>query len=305
MFIKVLGSAAGGGFPQANCSCRNCADVRAGKPGLTRRTQSSLAVSADGSRWALLNASPDLRQQIEGTPELAPRDGQGPRSSPIAAVVLTNGDVDHVAGLLSLREGFTFSLYASERVLAALAANPIFNVLDPSHVSRIALPLGRSVEVMPGIGIEAFAVPGKVALYMEDKAAGPSFGTQAGDTLGLKVSDLSGRQAFFYIPGCAKVDADLAERVMGAALVLFDGTLYTDHELIAQGLSAKTGGRMGHIAMAGSDGSMAAFRTLNVKQRVYVHMNNSNPALREGSSEQRAVEQAGWEIAHDGMEIRL
>ena len=129
MIIKVLGSAAGGGFPQANCNCRNCADVRAGRPGLRRRTQSSLAVSADGKRWVLLNASPDLRQQIEATPELAPRPDGGARSSPISAVVLTNGDVDHVAGLLSLREGFTFSLHASERVLSVLAANPIFNVL--------------------------------------------------------------------------------------------------------------------------------------------------------------------------------
>ena len=305
MFIKVLGSAAGGGFPQANCNCRNCADVRAGRPGLTRRTQSSLAVSADGLRWALLNASPDLRQQIEATPELAPREGQGPRSSPIAAVVLTNGDVDHVAGLLSLREGFTFRLFASERVLAALAANPIFNVLDRNHVSHVALPLGRSVEVMPGIAVEAFAVPGKVALYMEDETAGPTFGTQAGDTLGLKVSDLSGPQAFFYIPGCAEVDAALAERVTGAALVLLDGTLYTDDELITQGLSAKTAKRMGHVAMAGPDGSMAALQSLDVKRRVYVHMNNSNPALREDSPEHGAVEQADWEIACDGMEIRL
>lgn len=305
MIIKVLGSAAGGGFPQANCNCRNCADVRAGKPGLKVRTQSSLAVSPDGVRWVLLNASPDLRRQIEVTPELAPAAGQGPRSSPIAAVVLTNGDVDHVTGLLSLREGFTFGLYGSERVLAVLAANPIFNVLDGSRVRRRALPLDRSIEVAPGLLVEAFAVPGKIALYLEDESAGPSFGTQAGDTLGLKVSDPAGRRAFFYIPGCAAVDQALATRVQGAALVLFDGTLYTDDELIAQGLSAKTGKRMGHISMAGPDGSMAAFQTLNVKRRIYVHMNNSNPALREDSPERAAVGRAGWEVAYDGLEIRL
>lgn len=305
MIVRVLGSAAGGGFPQANCNCRNCADVRAGKPGLRRRTQSSLAVSPDGVRWVLLNASPDLRQQIEATPELAPRGDHGPRSSPIAAAVLTNGDVDHVAGLLSLRESFAFSLFASDRVLAVLATNPIFNVLDRSRVSRVPLPLGESAEVVHGLRIEAFAVPGKVALYMEDETAGPSLGTQAGDTLGLKVSDPMGRRSFFYIPGCAAVDSSLAGRVTGAALVLFDGTLYTDNELIAQGLSAKTGKRMGHISMAGPDGSMAAFETLGVKRRIYVHMNNSNPVLREDGPERAAVERAGWEIAHDGMEIRL
>jgi pyrroloquinoline quinone biosynthesis protein B len=305
MIVKVLGSAAGGGFPQANCNCRNCALVRAGKPGLEARTQSSLAVSPDGERWVLLNASPDLRQQIGATPQLAPRSSQGPRSSPIVAVVLTNGDVDHVAGLLSLREGFSFGLYASERVLAVLAANPIFNVLDRSRVPHLTLPLDESIEVMPGLQVEAFAVPGKVALYMEDETAGPTLGTQAGDTLGLKVSEAAGRQSFFYIPGCAAVDAALVEHLGDAALVLFDGTLYTDDELITQGLSAKTAKRMGHIAMAGPDGSMAAFQALNVTRRIYVHMNNSNPVLREDSPERAAVEQAGWEIAHDGLEIRL
>ena len=305
MIIKVLGSAAGGGFPQANCNCRNCADVRAGKPGLRRRTQSSLAVSPDGLRWVLLNASPDLRQQIEATPALAPRGGEGLRSSPIAGVVLTNGDVDHVAGLLSLREGFRFSLYASERVCAALAANPIFNVLDSSRVPRLALAFDRSTEVTAGLEIEAFAVPGKIALYMEDQAAGPSVGTEAGDTLGLRVSDPARGAAFFYIPGCAAVNAALAARLSGAALVLFDGTLYTDDELIAQGLSTKTGTRMGHISMAGPEGSIAAFGPLDVKRRIYVHMNNSNPVLREGSPERATVEVAGWEIAWDGMEIRL
>ncbi len=305
MIIKVLGSAAGGGFPQANCNCRNCADVRAGRPGLRRRTQSSLAVSPDGARWALLNASPDLRQQIEATPALAPRGGEGPRSSPICAVVLTNADVDHVAGLLSLREGLPFDLHASARVLGALAANPIFDVLDAGRVRRVPLALERRVEVTPGLGIEAFPVPGKVALYLEDRQAGTSFGTQAGDTLGLKVSDLSSGSAFFYVPGCAHLDAPLAARLAGAPLVLFDGTLYTDEEMVAQGLSDKTGARMGHIAMSGAHGSIAAFAALGVKRRIYVHINNSNPVLREDGPERGQVEAAGWEVAHDGMEIRL
>ena len=151
MIIKVLGSAAGGGFPQANCNCCNCADVRAGDPQLVARTQSSLAVSRDGETWALLNASPDIRQQINAMPELAPRPDQALRYSPIKSVVLTNGDVDHVAGLLSLREGFPFTLYATSRVLAALAANSIFNVLDRACVPRIALALGKSFQTANGL----------------------------------------------------------------------------------------------------------------------------------------------------------
>ena len=307
MIIKVLGSAAGGGFPQANCNCRNCADVRAGRPGLSPRTQSSLAVSGDGKHWLLLNASPDIRQQINATPELAPRPGSGPRASPIVAVALTNGDVDHVAGLLSLREGLSFSLYASQRVLGVLAANSIFNVLSPQHVARVALPLDQRIAVSGGLAVEAYAVPGKIALYLEQ--AGPGFGTREGDSIGLEVSDPASGAAFHYIPGCAAIDASLARRLRGARLVLFDGTLYTDEEMIAQGLSKKTGRRMGHISMSGPpgsvEGSMAAFAALGVERRIYVHMNNSNPALREDSSERAEVERAGWEIAHDGVEIRL
>jgi pyrroloquinoline quinone biosynthesis protein B len=314
MLIKVLGSAAGGGFPQVNCNCRNCADARLGVPGLSPRTQSSLAVSRDGQAWALLNASPDLRQQLGATPELAPRADAGVRSSPIEAVVLTNGDVDHVAGLLSLREGLAFTLYASERVLAALAANSIFDVLDRRLVRRVPLPLGEPAELSGpgaslglglGLTLEAFPVPGKIPLYLEDAAAGGCFGTRQGDTVGLSIGDPAVGTCFSYVPGCAAVDADLARRLRGSALAFFDGTLYTDDEMVAQGLSTKTGRRMGHIAMSGRDGSIAAFRSLDVKRRIFVHLNNSNPVLREGGPERAEVEAAGWEVAFDGMEIRL
>lgn len=310
MLIKVLGSAAGGGLPQINCNCRNCTGVRRGERGLTARSQSSVAVSADGRRWVLLNASPDLRQQVAATPELMPGHERGPRHSPLEAVALTNGDLDHVAGLLSLREGIPFAIYASAEVLAALDANSVFNALDRGIVPRVAIANGGPVRLgtsHDGLGLllEAFPVPGKVALYLEDTAAGPNFGTREGDTLGFKIIDAATGTSFFFIPGCAAVDANLAARLRGAELVLFDGTLYTDNEMVTQGLSAKTGKRMGHISMSGPDGSMAAFASLDVRRRVYVHMNNSNPALREGSPERRAVEAAGWEVAFDGMEIRL
>jgi pyrroloquinoline quinone biosynthesis protein B len=309
MLIKVLGSAAGGGFPQINCNCRNCADVRRGMPVLRARTQSSLAVTGNGESWVLLNASPDLRQQVAATPELAPLASAGARTSPIKAVVLTNGDVDHIAGLLSLREGLAFSIYATERVLQTLAANRIFDVLDGRLVERVPLIDGRPIELTgggayTGLTLEAFPVPGKVALYLEDPAA-PGFGTREGDTIGLRVADAATGAELFYVPGCAKVDPDLAERLRSAALVLFDGTLYSDGEMIAQGLSSKTGGRMGHISMSGAEGSLAAFSGLGVKRRIFVHLNNSNPALREDSPERRAVEAAGWEVAFDGMEIPL
>jgi pyrroloquinoline quinone biosynthesis protein B len=304
MDIKVLGSAAGGGLPQVNCCCPNCADCRAGRQGLSARTQSSVAVSCDGDAWVLLNASPDLRQQVAATPELTPRAGHGARSSPIQAVVLTNGDVDHVAGLLSLREGVQFSLYASSRVLAALADNSIFTVLDSGRVPRIELPQNGALEVAAGLTVEALAVPGKVALYLESGAS-PAIGTREGDTIGLKVCEPASGAAFYYIPGCAAVDTVLASRLRGASLVLFDGTLYTDEEMIAQGLSKKTGTRMGHISMAGPQGSLAAFAALDVTRRVYVHLNNSNPVLRDDSPERAEVERAGWEVAFDGMEIGL
>jgi pyrroloquinoline quinone biosynthesis protein B len=308
MLIKVLGSAAGGGFPQINCNCRNCSDARLGRPGLKPRTQSSVAVSGDGEAWVLLNASPDLRQQVAATPALAPQAGAGKRASPVKAVVLTNGDVDHLAGLLSLREGFAFTIYATERVLAALAGNGIFDVLDSRLVRRVPLTTGKPTELVGdgaplGLAVEAFTVPGKVALYLEDPDAGPGFGTRAGDTIGVRVVDRTSGAAFFYIPGCAEVDAALAERLRRASLVLFDGTLYTDQEMIAQGLSGKTGKRMGHISMSGPEGSIAAFRDLGVKRRIFVHINNSNPALRENSPERYEVERAGWELAYDGMEI--
>jgi pyrroloquinoline quinone biosynthesis protein B len=300
MIIKVLGSAAGGGFPQANCNCRNCTDVRRGVPGLEPRTQSALAASANGRSWVLLNASPDLRQQIAATPELWPAPGGPARSSPINAVVLSNGDVDHVAGLLSLREGIAFTLHASAGVHAALASNSIFDVLDARSVERAVLPLDRPVQLAGGLSIEAFTVPGKVALYLEGKAD-----TGDGDTLGLKLTDLGSGAAAFYIPACAAVDATLAQRLRNAALVLFDGTLYTNEEMIAQGLSSKTGRRMGHISMSGPEGSIAALADLGVRRKVFVHINNSNPVLRQDSPERRTVEQAGWEVASDGMEIRL
>lgn len=307
MQILVLGSAAGGGFPQWNCNCSNCRRARSGDSAAPSRTQSSLAVSADGERWVLLNASPDLRQQIGANAALHPR--QGARHSPIAAVVLSNGDIDHVAGLLSLRENQPFAIYASDRVQDVLRGNTVFNVLNPTIVARRTLALDQPIDVRDakdnplGLRVTAFAVPGKVALYMENAAAGPGFGTQSGDTIGLEVA--SGRHRFFYLPACAALSSELATRLQGAPLVFFDGTLWQDDEMISMGVGTKTGRRMGHMSISGEDGSLAAFASLGVQRRIYVHINNTNPILIAGSPERLQVEAAGWEVAYDGMETRL
>lgn len=310
MLIRILGAAAGGGFPQWNCSCRNCADVRAGKPGFRPRTQCSLAVSANGADWVLLNTAPDLRQQINDTPELGARANGSLRNSPIKAAVLTGGDVDFVAGLLNLRELQPFSVYASSRVLETLAANSVFNVLDPKVVARRELPLDRPVAIEgagadTGLVVEAFAVPGKIALYLESGSDTDNYGSREGDAIGLKVSAPANGTYFFYVPGCAVVDAELAARIRGAPLLFFDGTLYTDDEMIRQGLMQKTGARMGHISISGPEGSIAQVAPLDVGRKIYVHINNSNPVLDDNSPERRATEAAGWEVGYDGMEIRL
>jgi pyrroloquinoline quinone biosynthesis protein B len=307
MLVRVLGSAAGGGFPQWNCACRNCADVRKGVPGLAARSQSSLAVSADGVNWCLLNASPDLRAQIGSVPALAPSVEYGARFSPLKSVILTNGDVDHIAGLINLREGQRFQLYASERILAVVAANPIFGVLADGIVTRTVLKSGARFEPAgcPGLAVEMFTVPGKIALYLEDGAAGPNFGSDDGDVVGLKLMDRATGAFACYIPGCAEVNSALIDHIEGAAALFFDGTLFTDDEMIAQGLSPKTGARMGHISISGEDGSIARLAGVDAGRRIFIHINNSNPILRETGPERQSVESAGWEVAYDGMELSL
>ena len=305
MKIRILGSAAGGGFPQWNCNCRNCRSVRAGAEGFSARTQSSVAVSADGRSWLLLNASPDLRQQMASTPALWPDAKGGARGSPIAAVALTNADVDHVAGLLNLREGQAFDLYASGRALDAVQSNGIFDVLAPGVVARRELALEVETEIRgTGLRLEAFAVPGKVALYLETGSAA-DFATGEGDTLGLRVVESATGKAFFYVPGCARLDERLRRRLTGAELVLFDGTLWSEDEMIAQGLMPKTGSRMGHVNMSGTDGSIAAFGSLGVRRKVYIHINNSNPVLDSHSRERAEANAAGWLIGEDGMGFDL
>lgn len=298
--VVVLGAAAGGGFPQWNANNSACRRARAGDPDALPRTQCSIAVSGDDDAWTIVNASPDLRQQIEARPFLHPR--QALRDTPIGGVILTGGEVDAVAGLLHLRESQRFTLFATARVHAALRANPIFDALSPAFVERHSVALDRSFDLPGGVVAELFSVPGKVALYLE-REGGDLVG-EAEDTVGLRLSDKSGATCYF-IPGCARLPPDIADRLRGADVVFFDGTLWTDDEMIREGSGAKSGHRMGHMSLADSTGTIEAFRELGVRRKVLIHINNSNPVLLADSPERAIAEKAGWDVAYDGMEIVL
>lgn len=304
IYAVVLGAAAGGAFPQWNSNAAPCRRARAGDLAARPCTQASLAVSADGRHWVLLNASPDLRQQIEQTPALHPRDGL--RSTPIAAVVLTGGDVDAIAGLLTLRERQPLAVLATATVHDVLDANPVFEVLNRAIVARLRMVLDVPTPVFlvdgtpSGLTVELFAVPGKVPLYMEASDEMPAL-QEDGTTVGAAVSD--GIATLFYIPGCAAMTPRLAARLRGADAVFFDGTLWSDDEMVRAGLGPKTGRRMGHMSVSGPDGTLAAFEGLGVRRRVLLHINNSNPILLEDSPERAAVNAAGWDVAWDGMEV--
>jgi pyrroloquinoline quinone biosynthesis protein B len=306
--VVVLGAAAGGGIPQWNCGCPVCLAARTEHPEL-QSTQASIAISADGYHWFLVNASPDLRQQLIATPQLHPAPGQL-RHSPIAGVILTNGEIDAVAGLLSMREGWPFTIYAHNKVLAILGTNSIFNVLSEKNVRRQPIEEDKTFEpVLPdgspsGIEVLPFAVAGKSAWYLEGKAH-PAGDTGAGDTLGLRIRDKATGRFFYFLAACAEVSDELKSRLAGAPLVFFDGTVWRDDELIVAGLGNKTGHGMGHIAMSGDGGAIAALAGLDIDRKVFLHINNSNPALLHDSAERKTAERAGWQIPADGTEFTL
>ncbi len=293
----VLGSAAGGGFPQWNCNCPVCALAWAGDPRVSQRGQASIAVSTDGQNWLLCNASPDLRTQILDTPALHPQ--RGLRHSPIRAVLLTGAEIDQAAGLLTLRERQDLALYGTPATLAAIADNPMFGALHPDKVRWHALSIGETIAPVPGLSLEIFTVPGKVPLYLEDGA--PEIGESAVN-VGVELS--AGDRRLLYIPGAAGVTEPMRERMRRADAILFDGTLFTDDEMIALRAGEKTGMRMGHMPMEGPAGSLAALAELPAR-RIFIHINNTNPVLIAGSPARQRVEAAGFEVAFDGMEIVL
>jgi pyrroloquinoline quinone biosynthesis protein B len=292
----VLGAAAGGGFPQWNCRCAVCQLAWNGDARVKPRTQASLAVSSDGCSWVVLNASPDLRAQLQATPALHPRGS--PRGSPITAIVLTGAEIDQTAGLLHLRERGVFGLFATPETLEAVNTNPMFGVLADDVVKRQAVSPGQPFEPAADVEIVLFTVPGKVPLYLEGD--NPELCTETAANVGAEIQ--SGGKRIVYVPSAAALTPDLMTRFASADVLFFDGTLYRDDEMIASKTGTKTGRRMGHMPIDG--GSLAALARVG-KRRIYIHINNTNPILVEGSPERRNVLQAGFEIAEDGMEIAL
>jgi len=292
----VLGSAAGGAFPQWNCRCPVCERAWSGDPRVRMRTQAGIAVSAGDGRWTLINASPDLGQQIRATRALHPQSGL--RGSPIDAVVLTGAEIDQIAGLLSLRESTPFTLYATPASHAAVAGNAMFDAL--TMMTRRAVDPGERFMLSGGIDAELFMVPGKVPLYLEGD--NPDVDTESAANVGVELERDGARLVF--VPGAAAVTEAMRARFARADAVLFDGTLFTDDEMLRARLGQKTGRRMGHMPIDGADGTLRAFEGISAR-RILIHINNTNPIHIAGSPERNKVEAAGWQVAEDGVEIVL
>jgi len=254
-------------------------------------------VSVDGKSWALLNCSPDILEQIGKTKALHP--ARGKRHSPITSVILTNGDIDHIGGLLSLREKQPLKIWAAAKVLKQLSENPIFAVLDRQLVSLHEVTPDTPFSPLHGLAIELFTVPGKVPLYREENDM-PSI-SRDGNTFGLHMR--AGEAKLSYLPGCGEIDEKLLHDLAKTQILFFDGTLFTDDEMIKNRTGEKTGRRMGHVSVSGADGTIEKLQSLPAKQRIFIHMNNTNPMLIDGSAQHKAVAAQGWQVGADGMEF--
>jgi len=297
LWVRVLGSAAGGGFPQWNCACPPCDAVRTGSRPARPRTQSSIAVSPDHRRWFLLNASPDVHAQIERSPALRPSAG---RAVPLEAVLLTDAELDHTLGLLLLREGRGLRLHCTEAVYEALHdVNSLLRTLETyCPVTWHPVVPGDDVALCDGLSYRAFDVPTtKRARFGPDDAPGR--------VVGYRLSGEDGRSVV-YLPGVQELTPGVLEAVDGCDCLLVDGTCWSDDELIRLGLAARTSRDMGHMPIGGPDGSLARLSSPPAARRtLYLHINNTNPILIEDSPERRAVESHGMEVAVDGMELRI
>ena len=296
MWLRVLGSAAGGGSPQWNCGCPVCAAVRSGAG--VARTQSSVAVSADGRSWFLINASPDVRAQIEASPALHPR---GDRTTPLEAVLLTDAELDHTLGLLLLREA-----RAVHVVRDAGGAQDTARRLGGAAHARALLPRssgGRSCPaptspLADGLSCRAFDVP-----TTKRDRFGPA--ADHGRVVGYRLTDERSGGTLVYLPGVQALTPGVRAEIEGCDCLLIDGTCWRDDELVRLGLAGKTSREMGHLPIDGPDGSLAQLPSLGVGRTIFVHMNNTNPVLLADTPERRAVEDSGIDVAMDGLEVEV
>jgi len=307
MQVRILGSAAGGGFPQWNCACANCCRLRAGKFPGKPRTQAQVAISPDNDVWFLLGASPDLRQQIEATPELHPR--RGPRDSPIAGIVLASAELDHVVGLLHLREFQPFSVYATTAVTSILREqNTVFRMLTraPEQVFWQSVQAGEGCQLKIPSGEESgihCEVMG-ISLPFPSYVCHPEKLSPQEATVGLVITSKEGHSlGYFPVVGC--ITEELRKVFERVDLLLFDGTFWSEDELIALVGSGQRAQDMGHVPVGGEAGSLRQLATLRPGRKLYIHINNTNPMLNESGPEYRAVRDAGWELAEDGWQVTL
>jgi pyrroloquinoline quinone biosynthesis protein B len=306
MDIRVLGSAAGGGCPQWNCACANCRGARDGSLRIEARRQECVAVSADAGAWFLLNASPEIRSQIEAFPALHPRRL---RDSPIEGILLTNGDLDHTLGLLSLRESQPLVIYATEAVRRGFVeGNVLYRTLQrrPEQVTWKILPLGGEVELTAngapsGLAVETFAVPGKLPVHLEGLLSARS----GEENVGFRILERPTGRVLVYLPAVGRLTPEVLAKAGDADCLCFDGTFWSEDELVELGASAKRASDMAHLPIGGEGGSLSALDRVNTPVRIYIHLNNTNPVLREDSAERAIARRAGWRIARDGMEIVL
>ena len=304
MKICVLGSAAGGGFPQWNCNCFNCNGVRDGSISAAPRTQSSIAVSDNDVDWILINASPDILMQLRAAPQLQP--ARAIRDSGICAVLLMDAQIDHVTGLLMLRERSTpLPLHATEQVFADLATGlPLTTVL--SHYCGIerhtVKPDGQPFSISPlsDIHFIPISLSSKAPPYSPHRND-----PHPGDNIGLTITDLASGQRVFYAPGLGSLSAEVNAAMQQADVLLVDGTFWTEDEMITLALSKKPASAMGHLPQTGPDGMIAVLDRMPARRKILIHINNSNPILREDSAERALLTQHGIEVAYDGMEITL
>lgn len=301
MELIVLGAAAGGGLPQWNCIGGQ--SRRAWSREIPTQTQASVAIGSRQSGYVVINASPDLRTQILQTRALQPNahHPDGPRNTPIRAVIVTNADVDNIAGLLNLREKQSFSLYGPDAVMQIIGQNSIFQVLDPDFVNLQPLEAGTAITPVEGLSVELFHVAGKPPLYLEADLGIES--GSSGFTSGVEVQ--CGARRILVISSCAHIDAALKQRIQGADVLLFDGTVFEDDEMIQQGLGHKTGRRMGHLPITAADGPLIELSETLGTRKLFFHINNTNPIWDIQSSAFQTITDAGWEVSHDGMVIPL